>query len=179
MSVHGSSFQLHITWYLCTQLSWLQSSWLSHTSITSTLKTAISRMVGQPAANCPKDCQTTTPFFAAEATAISLSLNYCQHMGPVHHDVVVYSDSMSCLQAIEGEDENLFICQIMNLLWSLIEWQGHTCSFLLGPKPRWHWRKWEWTNCERDPRPRYRPTIQIWNHWSTPTFRSWFKPSGM
>ena len=22
-------------------------------------------------------------------------------------------------------------------------------------------------------------TILIWNHWSTPTFRSWFKPSGM
>ena len=38
-------------------------------------------------------------------------------MGPVHHDVVVYSDSMSCLQAIGGEDtENPFICQIMNLL---------------------------------------------------------------
>ena len=38
----------------------------------------------------------------------------------VHHDVVVYSDSMSCLQAIEGEDtENPFICHIMNLLWSL------------------------------------------------------------
>ena len=47
-------------------------------------------------------------------------MNYYQHMGPVHHDVVVYSDSMSCLQAIEGEDtENLFICHIMNLLWSL------------------------------------------------------------
>ena len=58
--------------------------------------------------------------FAAEATAISLALNYYQHMGPVHHDVVVYSDSMSCLQAIEGEDtENPFICHIMNLLWSL------------------------------------------------------------
>ena len=57
---------------------------------------------------------------AAEATAISLALNYYQHMGPVHHDVVVYSDSMSCLQAIEGEDtENPFICHIMNLLWSL------------------------------------------------------------
>ena len=57
--------------------------------------------------------------FAAEATAISLTLNYYQHMGPVHHDVVVYSDSMSCLQAIEGEDtENPFICHIMNLLWS-------------------------------------------------------------
>ena len=38
--------------------------------------------------------------FAAEATVISLALNYYQHMGPVHHDVVVYSDSMSCLQAI-------------------------------------------------------------------------------
>ena len=58
--------------------------------------------------------------FAAEATAISLALNYYQHMGPVHHDVVVYSDSMSCLQAIEGEDtDNPFICHIMNLLWSL------------------------------------------------------------
>ena len=51
--------------------------------------------------------------FAAEATAISLALNYYQHMGPVHHDVVVNSDSMSCLQAIEGEDtENPFICHI-------------------------------------------------------------------
>ena len=58
--------------------------------------------------------------FAAEATAITLALNYYRHMGPVHHDVVVYSDSMSCLQAIEGEDtENPFICHIMNLLWSL------------------------------------------------------------
>ena len=57
---------------------------------------------------------------AAEATAISLALNYYQHMGPVHHDVVVYSDSMCCLQAIEGENtENPFICHIMNLLWSL------------------------------------------------------------
>ena len=58
--------------------------------------------------------------FAAEATAITLALNYYRHMGPVHHDVVIYSDSMSCLQAIEGEDtENPFICHIMNLLWLL------------------------------------------------------------
>ena len=58
--------------------------------------------------------------FAAEATAISLALNYYQHMGPVHHDVVAYSDSMSCLQAIEGEDtKNPFICHVMNLLWLL------------------------------------------------------------
>ena len=58
--------------------------------------------------------------FAAEATANTLALNYYRHMGPVHHDVVVYSDSMSCLQAIEGEDtENPFICHIMNLLWLL------------------------------------------------------------
>ena len=41
-------------------------------------------------------------------------------MGPVHHVVVVYSDSMSCLQAIEGEDtRNPFICHIMNLPWLL------------------------------------------------------------
>ena len=58
--------------------------------------------------------------FAAEATAISLALNYYLNMGPVLHDVVVYSDSMSCLQAIKGKDtENPFIWHIMNLLWSL------------------------------------------------------------
>ena len=38
-------------------------------------------------------------------------------MDPVHHDVVVYSDSMSCLQALKGEDtENPLICHILNLL---------------------------------------------------------------
>ena len=34
--------------------------------------------------------------FAAEATAITLALNYYRHMDPVQHDVVIYSDSMSC-----------------------------------------------------------------------------------
>ena len=58
--------------------------------------------------------------FATEATAISLALNYYQHMGTVHHDVVVYSDSMSCLQEIMGEDtEDPFIFHIISLLWSL------------------------------------------------------------
>ena len=71
--------------------------------------------------------------FAAEATAISLALNYYQHMDPVHHDVVVYSDSMSCLQAIEGEDtENPFICHIMNLLWSLSD-EGTNVRFCWVP----------------------------------------------
>ena len=47
-------------------------------------------------------------------------------MGPVHHDVVVYSDSMSCLQAIEAEDtENPFICHIMKLLWLLSDKGTH------------------------------------------------------
>ena len=65
--------------------------------------------------------------FAAEPTAISLALNYYQHMGPVHHDVVVYSDSISCLQAIEDENtDNPFICHIMNLLWLLSDKGAHT-----------------------------------------------------
>ena len=42
--------------------------------------------------------------FAPEATVISLALNYYQQIGPVHQNVVVYSDSMPCLQAIEGEN---------------------------------------------------------------------------
>ena len=64
--------------------------------------------------------------FVAEATSITLALNYYRHMGPVHHDIVVYSDPMSCLQAIEGEDtENPFICHIMNLLWFLSDKGTH------------------------------------------------------
>ena len=69
--------------------------------------------------------------FAAEATAISLALNYYQHIGPVHHGVVVYSDSMSCLQAIEGEvTENPSIYHIMNLLRLLSDKGTHVrfCS---------------------------------------------------
>ena len=55
--------------------------------------------------------------FAAEATAITLALDYYRHMEPVRNYVVVYSDSISCLQAIEGEDtENPLIFYIMNLL---------------------------------------------------------------
>ena len=74
--------------------------------------TAISRMVRQPAADYPKDCQTTAP---------SLQLRL---QPSVWHWTItntwVYSDSMSCLQAIEGEGtENPFICHIMNLLWLL------------------------------------------------------------
>ena len=74
--------------------------------------------------------------FAAEATAITLALNYYRHIDPVQHDVVIYSDSMSCLQAIEGEDtDNPLICQIMNLLWALSD-KG-SCVRLLGAKPLW------------------------------------------
>ena len=65
----------------------------------------------------PKRLSDNSTIFAAEATAITLALNYYQYMGPVHHDVVLYSDSMSCLQATESEDtENPFVCHIMNLL---------------------------------------------------------------
>ena len=47
-------------------------------------------------------------------------------MGPVHHDAVVHSDSISCLQAIKGEDtENPLICHIMNLLWLLSDRGTH------------------------------------------------------
>ena len=64
--------------------------------------------------------------FAAESTAITLALDYYQHMEPVRHDVVVFSDSMSCLQAIEGEDtESPIICYIMNLLWLLSDKGTH------------------------------------------------------
>ena len=47
-----------------------------------------------------KRLPNNSTIFAAEASAITLALNYYWHMDPVQHDVVIYSDSMSCLQAI-------------------------------------------------------------------------------
>ena len=74
-------------------------------------------MVRRLAASCPKRLPNNSTIFAAEATAITLALDYYRYTDPVKHDVVVYSDSMSCLQAIEGEDtENPLICHIMNLI---------------------------------------------------------------
>ena len=92
--------------------------------------------------------------FAAEATAISLALNYYQHMGPVHHDVVAYSDSMSC-RGWRHKEPFYLPCHEPALV---IEWQRHKCSFLLDTKPLWHRRKWKsGPTSKRDPRPKYRP----------------------
>ena len=121
--------------------------------------TAISRMVRQPAANCPKKLPDNSIIFTAEATAISLALNYYQHIGQVHHNVVVYSDSMSCLQAIEGEDtENPFICHIMSLLRLLSDKGTHVrfCSIPSHCDIEWKWKSRP--TSKGDPRSRYRPT---------------------
>ena len=84
-----------------------------------------------------KRLPNNSTIFAAEATAITLALDYYQYMDPVKHDVVVYSDWMSCLQAIEGEDtENPLTCHITNLLWALSDkgtrvrfcWMPSHCS---------------------------------------------------
>ena len=73
-----------------------------------------------------KRLPNNSTIFAAEATAITLALNYYRHMDPVQHDVIIYSDSMSCLQAIEGEDtDNPLICRIMNLFWALSDKGTH------------------------------------------------------
>ena len=50
---------------------------------------AISKMVGQAVATCPKILPNNRTIFT-EATAIIIAmeyLEYCQHMGPVRHDV--------------------------------------------------------------------------------------------
>ena len=98
--------------------------------------------------------------FAAEATAIALALNYYQHMGPVHHDVIVYSDSMSCLQAVEGEDREPFYLPYHEPPL-VVEWQRHTYSFLLDTKPLWLRRKWKsWPAGEGDPWP-WHPLVGV------------------
>ena len=75
-----------------------------------------------------KRLPNNSTIFAAEATAITLALDYYLYMDPVQHDVVVNSTSMSCLQVIESEDtKNPLICHIMNLLWALSDKGTHVC----------------------------------------------------
>ena len=67
-----------------------------------------------------KRLPNNSTIIAAEATAITLALNNHRHMESVQQDVIIYFDSMSCLQTIKGEDtDNPLIYDIMNLLWAL------------------------------------------------------------
>ena len=54
--------------------------------------------------NLPTRLPDNSTLIAAGATAITMEVNYYWYMDPVHHDIVVYSDSTSCLQAIDGDD---------------------------------------------------------------------------
>ena len=146
--------------------------------------TAISRMVRQPAANCPKDCKQQHHL---------CSWGYSHQSGtellPTHGPSPSWCGSLLWLNVLFAGNwgwrhrEPFYLPYHEPAL--VIEWQGHTCSFLLGTKPLWHWRKWKsGPISKRDPRPRYRPTgkyplYRYETNWSTPTFRSWFKPIGM
>ena len=67
--------------------------------------------------------------FAAEATSSTLTLNYYQYMGSVHHGVVVYSDSMTCLRSIGG---------VINII-QLTHWTLSSREFLRFAL----WNSWE------------------------------------
>ena len=86
---------------------------------------------------CLNECREYACAGSPSAVRMHLSAlwRYYWHMDPVHHDVVVYSDSMSCLQAIEGGDtKNPFICHIMDVLWLLGD-KGICVCFCWIPSP--------------------------------------------
>ena len=98
------------------------------------------------------DNRTTFP---VEATAITPALDYYRHMDPIWYDVVVYSDSMSCLQAIEREDnDNPHICHIMKLRRVLSD----KCTCVRFYWIFRHWVRWKSKpTSQRDPWSRHRP----------------------
>ena len=82
--------------------------------------TAISRMVRRPVASCPRDSRITAPSLLLRLQPLPWHWTIIGTWTLYSTMFVFYSDSMSCLQAIEGEDiENPLICHIMNLLWAL------------------------------------------------------------
>ena len=124
---------------------WFQNEWVRAAEV-------VNRLFHNGETTCPQLYTDNTSIFAAETTTISLALNYYQHMGPVHHSVVVFYYSMSCLQAIGGRDTDKPYHE--SALFD--EWQRHPCSFLLDTKPLWHWGKWKsGPTRKRETRPRY------------------------
>ena len=117
--------------------------------------TAISRMVRQPAANCPKDCQTIAPSLQLR---LQPSVWHWTH-GPSSS----WCSGLLWLNVLFAGNWGWGHREPFDLPYHepalVTEWQGHTCSFLLGTKPLWHWWKWKsGPTSKRDPRPRYRPT---------------------
>ena len=99
----------------------------------------------------------SSTILAAEATAISLALNYYQHIGPVHHDVVVSPYALFAGNGGWRHRQPFYLPYHEPAL--VTEWQGHKCSFLLETEPLWHWGKWkDGPTSKKDPQPRYRPT---------------------
>ena len=82
-----------------------------------------------------KRLPNNSTIFTGEATAITLALDYYLYMDPVKHDVVVYSDSMSCSLAIEGWKSSHLPYHEPALG---TERQRHSCPLLLGAKPLLH-----------------------------------------
>ena len=120
----------YVQWVSCSaRISWWSLHWWLQNERESGAAAVINCHFQNDETTCrqlSKRLPDNSTIFAAEATAINLALNYYQHMGPVHHDVVLYSDSMSSLQAIEGDDtENHLICHIRNLLWLLSDRGTH------------------------------------------------------
>ena len=121
--------------------------------------------------------------FAAEATAITLALNYYPHEpSPPPCNSLLWLNVLLAGNRGWRHWEPLYFSYHEPPL--VAEWQRHTYSFLLDNKTLCHRRKWKsWPAGEGDPWPWqilwWVSTMQIWNHWSTPTSSSWFKSSGM
>ena len=74
--------------------------------------------------------------FSAELKAIDLALNHIEQDG--HWQYIIYTDSLSVMQALEGEKtDNPLVVSLLKKLSKLCE---RADSFLLAPKPYWY--KW-------------------------------------
>ena len=89
-----------------------------------------------------KRLSDNSTIFAAEATAISLALNYYQHgPSPSRRNCLLWLNVLFAGNWGRRHQEPFYLPNHEPAL--VTEWQGHMCSFLLDTETLWHWGKWK------------------------------------
>ena len=108
---------------------------------------AITRMVRQPAATWLKDCQTTAPSLMLRLQPWLWQWTILPTILPARGPSSPQCNCLLWLNVLLAGNCEWRHWEPFYLPYHepplVVEWQRHTCSFLLNTKPLWHRRKWK------------------------------------